>query len=338
MYDVYGIGNALVDVEYRVAPEELGKHGLDKGVMTLIDEDRQSDLMERCAARRVARSAGGSAANTAIAVAQFGGRGYYSCKIGDDELGHLYAEDLKANGVDTNAHDGSEPGPTGRCLVFVTPDADRTMATYLGITGGLGRSEVDTTALKNSGYLYIEGYLATSETARDAALHAREIAARNGTPTAVSLSDPSIVTHFRDGLLEIIGPDVDLLFANEDEALGMTGSSDLDDAIERLKSRAREFVITRGPNPSVAWTGSERVDIPAYPVEPLDTVGAGDMFAGAFLYGRSRGWSHARAGRLAAAACARLIRSYGPRLERGEARQLLEEFEADQSVSIPETG
>lgn len=327
MYDVYGIGNALVDMEYGVEPSELSHVGLDKGVMTLVDVDRQSGMMARFSDREVNRSAGGSAANTVIALSQFGGSGFYSCKIGDDDLGALYRDDLKANGVDTNARSGGDPGYTGRCLVFVTPDADRTMATYLGTSSGLGRGEVDITALRSSRFLYIEGYLAASEKARDAVAYARQVARDHGVRTAISLSDPAIVENFRDGLLEMIGPGADLLFGNEDEALAITGASDLDGALERLQAFAREFVVTRGPRPAIAWTGSERVEIPAHPVEPLDTVGAGDMFAGAYLYGRSRGWSHEGSARLAAAACAYLIRSYGPRVRGDEAQRILTDFE-----------
>jgi len=318
-YHVYGLGNALVDMEYSVTPEDLSRMGIDKGVMTLVDVDHQSELMVYLSEHHVHRSAGGSAANTVIALSQFGGRGFYTCKVASDELGDLYTDDLQANGVETNARERSEDGHTGRCLVLVTPDADRTMCTYLGITGGLARYEIVPDALRDSEYVYIEGYLATSDTARDAAVHARELAGAAGVRTAVSLSDPNIVAHFREGLLEMIGPGIDLVFANENEAKGIAGSGDLDDAIDWLKHRTREFVITRGAQGALAWNGSDLVEIPAQPVDPIDTVGAGDMFAGAFLYGRSQGWDHAASGRLAAAAAAKLITAYGARLSRDEA-------------------
>lgn len=324
-YHVYGLGNALVDMEYQVTPEELKKMGIDKGVMTLMDVDQQSELMVWLSEHHVHRSAGGSAANSVIALSQLGGKGYYTCKVADDELGHLYADDLKANGVDTNAADLREDGHTGRCIVFVTPDADRTMATYLGITGGLGRHELDPAALRASDYLYMEGYLATSATAREAAVRARGIAEEAGVKTALSLSDPNIVTHFKDQLIEMIGPGIDLVFANEDEAQGITATGSLEDAIAYMKSIGKEFVITRGPNPSLVWDGQELIEIAAHNVEPLDTVGAGDMFAGAFLYGLTQGWSHRAAGDLASAASARLIQTYGPRLTAAETRGVLAE-------------
>ncbi|MEX1081676.1 MAG: adenosine kinase [Halofilum sp. (in: g-proteobacteria)] len=322
-YDVYGLGNALVDMEYQVTPEELQEMGIDKGVMTLMDVDQQSELMVWLSDHHVHRSAGGSAANSVIALSQLGGRGYYTCKVADDELGHLYTKDLKENGVDTNAHDGREEGHTGRCMVFVTPDADRTMATFLGITGGLGENELNPTALRDSKYLYMEGYLATSDTAREAAVRARGIAEEAGVKTSLSLSDPNIVTHFKDQLLDIIGPGLDLVFANEDEAQGITGTGSLDDAVAYMKSIGKEFVITRGPNPSLVWDGKELIEIPAQNLTPLDTVGAGDMFAGSFLYGITQGWSHRAAGELAAATAAKLIVTYGPRLPAAETRGVL---------------
>lgn len=322
-YDVYGLGNALVDMEYQVSPEELKEMGIDKGVMTLMDVDQQSELMVWLSDHHVNRNAGGSAANSVIALSQLGGSGYYTCKVADDELGHLYTKDLKENGVATNAHEGREAGHTGRCMVFVTPDADRTMATYLGITGGLSTQELDPDALRASKYLYMEGYLATSATAREAAVRARGIAEEAGVKTSLSLSDPNIVTHFKEDLLEIIGHGMDLVFANEDEAQGITGTGNLDDAVAYMKSIGEQFVITRGPNPSLVWDGKELIEIPAHDVKPIDTVGAGDMFAGSFLYGLTQGWSHRAAGELASAASAKLITSYGPRLKADETRAIL---------------
>lgn len=323
-YDVYGMGNALVDMEYSVTPADLKTMGIDKGVMTLVDVDHQSELMVYLSEHHVHRSAGGSAANTVIALSQFGGSGFYSCKVADDELGHLYDEDLRTNGVATNAREYSEPGHTGRCLVLVTPDADRTMCTYLGITGGLSRNEIDAAALRESAYLYIEGYLATSETARDAVVHARGIAAEAGVRTALSLSDPTIVRHFGEGLREMIGPGVDLLFANEAEALGITGTEHLENAVEALARLADRFAITRDADGALVYDRGEITHIKAEPVQPVDTNGAGDMFAGAFLYGLTRDWSAVDAARLASRASARLIMAFGPRLDAATTRSLLD--------------
>jgi sugar/nucleoside kinase (ribokinase family) len=261
-----------------------------------------------------------------IAVSQFGGKGFYSCKVADDELGHFYLDDLIANGVDTNRHGDKEPGHTGRCVVLVTPDTDRTMVTHLGITGGFSARELVPEAIRESDYLYMEGYLATSDTARAASVEAKGIAAEAGVRTAISLSDPNIVNHFKDELKTMIGDGVDLLFANEAEARGMAGTEDFSDAIEYLKSIAREFAVTRGPEGALVYDGRELIEIEPVRVQAVDTVGAGDMFAGAFLYGVSQGWDHRRSGDLASAASARLVTSLGPRITAAETREVLQAF------------
>ncbi|MCP5142452.1 MAG: adenosine kinase [Chromatiales bacterium] len=322
-YHVYGVGNALVDMDYEVSPQDLTDMNIDKGVMTLVEEDHQTRIMAHLGGHHCKKSAGGSAANSVIAVAQFGGKGFYSCKVADDDLGHFYLEDLKANGVDTNAHDTREAGHTGRCLVMVTPDADRTMATHLGITGGLSKHELVEDKLRDADYVYIEGYLVTSDSARESAIHARQLAEQAGVKTALSLSDPNMVRFFKDGLDAMIGDSVDLLFANEDEAMGMAGADTLDDAIAYLKTRCREFAVTLGPKGALVWDGAKLIEIAPTPVKAIDTVGAGDMFAGAFLYGLTQGWDHARAGALASKASAYLVTSYGPRISAAQAKALL---------------
>lgn len=326
LYDVYAIGNALVDMEYEVTPEDLAALGIHKGVMTLVDQEHQLRIMEHLRARPHHRGSGGSAANTVIALAQFGGRGYYACKVADDDLGRFYMQDLLNGGVATLNGHWLERGDTGRCVVLVTPDSDRTMCTYLGISGNLSAHEVDVEALKAASWFYTEGYLVTSDTARVAATEARRVAAAHGVRTALSLSDPNMVRYFKPGLLGMIGEGVDFIFANEDEALGLADSDQLDDAVACLKTLARGFAITRGPDGALVWDGAQMLDIAAVPVTPVDTVGAGDMFAGAFLYGLTQGWSHQRAGDLAAAAAAKLVTSYGPRLPKEETGAVLNAF------------
>ncbi|MCB1735331.1 MAG: adenosine kinase [Gammaproteobacteria bacterium] len=323
-YDVYGIGNALVDMDYEVSAQDLIDMNIEKGVMTLVEEDHQMRVMAHLGSHPCKKSAGGSAANSVIAVSQFGGKGFYSCKVADDELGNFYLQDLQANGVDTNVHAVREAGHTGRCLVMVTPDADRTMATHLGITGGLSQVELVEDKLRSADYAYIEGYLVTSDSARSAAIHARQIAEQAGVKTSLSLSDPNMVKFFKDGLESMIGSSVDLLFANESEAMGMAGSDNLEDAITYLKTRSRQFAVTLGPKGALVWDGAKLIEIEPTPVKAVDTVGAGDMFAGAFLYGLTQGWDHARAGRLASKASAHLVTAYGPRISAAQAKGLLE--------------
>jgi len=323
-YDVYALGNALVDMEYEVTTDDLAHLHIDKGVMTLVDEAHQLRIMEHLQERHHQRGSGGSAANSAIAVCQFGGTSFYSCKVADDELGHFYMKDLCAGGVATLQGSFLDRGDTGRCVVLVTPDSDRTMCTYLGISGNLSVHELETDALAASKWYYTEGYLVTSDTARVAAIEARKVAERHGVRTALSLSDPNMVKFFKDGLKDMIGDGVDMIFANEEEAMGMAESDSLEDAAAYLKSIAREFAITRGGDGALVWDGTELIPIDPVPVKPVDTVGAGDMFAGAFLYGLTQGWGHKRAGNLASAASAKLVTSLGPRVSKDEAQTVLD--------------
>ncbi|EXJ13722.1 adenosine kinase [Imhoffiella purpurea] len=325
-YQIYGIGNALVDMEYEVEHEDLGILGIDKGVMTLVDEHQQTSIMTHLKDRNHQRGSGGSAANSIIAFSQFGGRGYYSCKVADDELGHFYMKDLLDGGVDTNHHTEKVQGDTGRCVVLVTPDSDRTMCTFLGVSGNLSTKELVEEALTDSDWFYTEGYLVTSDTARHATIEAKRLADASGVKTAISLSDPNMVKFFKPGLQEMIGSGVDLLFANEFEAMGMAGSEDLHQAVDYLKTIAKTFAITRGPQGALVWDGSALIEIDPIKVEAVDTLGAGDMFSGAFLYGLSQGWSYRRAGDLASAASAKLVTSLGPRISAAETRRILETF------------
>ncbi|MCF7983216.1 MAG: adenosine kinase [Thiohalocapsa sp.] len=322
-YDVYALGNALVDMEYEVTEDDLKHLNIDKGVMTLVDEAHQLRIMKHLQAHNHHRGCGGSAANSVIAVSQFGGSAFYSCKVADDDLGHFYMKDLVADGVATIDGTYLDNGDTGRCVVLVTPDSDRTMCTYLGISGNLSLHEVDVDAIGASKWYYTEGYLVTSDTARVAAIEARKAAERAGVRTALSLSDPNMVAFFKDGLKDMIGEGVDLISANEAEAMGMADTDDLNDAADYLKTITREFVITRGGDGALVFDGERMISIDAVRVDPVDTVGAGDMFAGAFLYGLTQGWDHKRAADLASAASAKLVTSLGPRLTREAARAVL---------------
>lgn len=326
-YQVYGIGNALVDMEYEVDAADLGILGIDKGVMTLVDEAQQTAIMSHLKHHSPRRGSGGSAANSVIALSQLGGKAFYSCKVADDELGHFYMDDLIRGGVDTNNHTRKDQGHTGRCVVLVTPDSDRSMCTFLGVSGALSANELVEDALRDSEWFYTEGYLVTSDAAREASIAAKRIADAAGVKTAISLSDPNMVKFFKAGLLDMIGSGVDLLFANEFEAMGMAGSDDLDAAVAYLKTVSRAFAITRGPEGALIWDGERLIEIPPVKVKAVDTVGAGDMFAGAFLYGLSRGWDFARSGNLAAAAAAKLVSSLGPRISADATQAILKRFD-----------
>ncbi|MGH1487228.1 MAG: adenosine kinase [Cellvibrionaceae bacterium] len=323
-YHIYGIGAALVDTEIEVSDQDLAKYGIEKGVMTLVDESRQHELIDHLSDHLVAskRASGGSAANTIIAASYFGANNFYSCKVANDENGEFYLQDMRDAGVDIPPNSANESGITGKCLVMITPDAERTMNTFLGISETVSSNELHEPAIQNTQYAYIEGYLVTSETGRAAAIKLREQAEAHGVKTALSLSDPAMVQFFRDGLSEMIGNKVNLLFCNKEEAMGYTETESVEDAIEALKKVADEFAITLGSEGALIYDGNNVINIAPVAVKAIDTNGAGDMFAGAFLYGITHGYSHEQAGKLASAASAQVVSQYGPRLK-AEQHQVL---------------
>ncbi len=322
-YDVYGIGNALVDTEFEVEDSFFKQHKVEKGVMTLVDDERQAYLTRVIAGERVKKQSGGSAANTVIAVNQFGGQSFYSCKVANDDYGRFYMNDLKESGIHTNLNGNQLPeGTTGKCLVMVTPDADRTMNTYLGISATLDASVLDEGALAKSTYLYLEGYLVTSEDGVEAMLQAKALAEKHGVKTAITLSDPAIVEFFKPQFEKVIGPGVDLLFCNEDEALKYTATNNLLAAREKMKFIAKTFAITLGKNGATIFDGDTFIDIESFPVEAIDSNGAGDMFAGAFLYAITHGHSYAQAGKIASMAASRVVGKFGPRLNAHQVQEV----------------
>jgi len=317
-HHVYGIGNALVDMDFKVTNETLTRLNVDKGVMTLIDETTHHDLLQKLDGTNHLRACGGSAANTLYTLQQLGAKTYYSCKVGDDEAGDFFYRDLAAVGVDTNLHQGERNGITGKCIVLVTPDADRTMNTFLGTTADFSTAQLSESALKNSEYLYIEGYLVASPTGREAAVVARNMATKYNVKTALSLSDPNMVTYFKDGLIEMIGGHVDILFCNQDEAVLFAGTEDLVEATHILKQYAKTFVLTLGGEGALVYDGREFLQLPPYQVNVVDTVGAGDIFAGTYLYGITQGYGCAKAGDLASFAASKVVSKFGPRLSQQE--------------------
>lgn len=319
----------MVDVVFDASEEFIATHSIEKGVMTLVDEERQNQLIASLNIDRNKMQCGGSAANTIIAVNQFGGKSYYACRVADDDYGHFYLEDLRSTGVDTLYTPSTVPnGTTGKCLVMVTSDASRTMQTFLGITTEFSKKEIDTTALKDSAYLYIEGYLITSDEGRESMKFAKQIAENHDVKTSITLSDPAILAHFKEGFKEVIGNGVDLLFCNEEEAMGFTDTDNILEAREALKSVAKTFAITQGKNGAMIFDGDTFIDIEPYPVDAIDTVGAGDMFAGAFLYGITQHHSYADAGKLASLASSKVVTQYGPRLQWHQAKDLLSDLHA----------
>jgi sugar/nucleoside kinase (ribokinase family) len=325
-YDIYGIGNALVDKEFEVSDNFLAEQGIEKGMMSLIDEEKQHQLLEQLTQQfgLKKRAGGGSAANSMVAASQFGAKTFYACKVAKDETGDFYMHDLHAAGVTTKLDQCNGQGVTGKCMVMVTPDAERTMNTFLGITADFCEDELHFDELKASQYLYIEGYLVTSDVSRAAAIKARQVAKEHGVKTAMTFSDPAMVTYFKDGIAEMLGDHVDILFCNQEECLTFTGKDKLEDAITALSQIADKLVITLGSEGAMIVNGKDSVKVPAKQVTAIDTNGAGDMFAGTFMYGITQGMSDEQAGTLANAAAAEIVSVFGARLEAETHQNLLQ--------------
>lgn len=326
---VYGIGNALVDIDFETTPETLDTLGIEKGVMTLVEAQRYIKLLESLEGYKHVKAGGGSAANTTMVFSQLGGKAFYSCKVANDDSGRFFYNELLKYNIGTNLSANSlEDGHTGSCLVLVTPDADRTMNTHLGISEYFSKKDLREEEIAKSEYLYIEGYLATSPTGSDAAIAAYQIARKHGTKVAISLSDPNIVKFFHARLLEMMGDGVDLLFCNEDEGKVLCNSHNLDDLCKCMQAHAKTFAITQGPKGSKVFDGNTLHDVGAQDVPVIDTVGAGDMFAGGFLHAISNQHDYKTAGVIADIVASKVISKFGPRLNDQEIREVQQEINA----------
>ena len=326
-YDIYGIGNALVDTEYEVDDAFISKAGVGKGLMTLIDSDERKRLLNLLEVehehRAIKQAGGGSAANTMVAAAQLGANSFYSCKVASDETGDFFMSDLKIAGVDTNLDAGREEGITGKCISMVTPDAERTMTTNLGISETLSPNELNREALRNSTYLYIEGYLVTSPTAFEAVKETINIAKEAGVQVSLTLSDPAMVENFKASFDALAELGIDLIFCNEDEARLWTAASNRGEAMARLKTVCGKVVMTCGKEGALVFDGSEETMSVGIPTKAVDTTGAGDIFAGTFLFGLTHGMSFPACADLANNAASLLVSSFGARADQAALRGLL---------------
>lgn len=320
-FDVYGVGNALLDIQYDVTEEFLNQHNIGKGLMTYTPHDKQDEIMDAIGDGQLRLVApGGSVANSMIALSYFGGDGFFSCRVADDDAGKLYWSAMHEAGLASNFDHAPMPheGHTGRCVVQITPDADRTMLTYLGASSELCRDQIDYDALAKSQYFYIEGYLTTSPAALEAVMEAKAFAQQNGVKVAITLSDPAIVQQFRPQFEQLIGDGVDLIFSNKQEALDYAQVSTLVEAEKVLKAIAKSYVITVGAKGSIVYADNERVMVPATEEKAIDTLGAGDMYAGAYLYGITHGLNGEQAGYLANITSSKVVTMYGPRIAKSD--------------------
>ena len=330
-YAAYAIGAALVDTEIQVTDDQLQAMNIEKGMMTLVDQARQAEMLTELSDHLVGAShaSGGSAGNSMIATALMGAPTYMSCKVAQDDDGDIYLADLEHSGVAHGLNDQRKEGVTGKCIVLITPDAERSLNTHLGISETLSTEEVDEAAIRDSEWVYLEGYLVTSPTGHAAALKTKALADKHGVRTAVSFSDPGMVKFFRDNMAAMVEGGVDLVFCNEVEALEWGQCDDMEDALTAIKQVAKRFVVTLGADGAITWDGETLHRVTAHPVEAVNTNGAGDMFAGAFLYALSRGESDLRATEYATLAAGEVVKYFGPRLNRDACLTLRRQFFGD---------
>lgn len=312
IHDVLGVGNAIVDIIAQADEAFLEAHGMAKGGMALIDEARAHALYATMGS--AIEASGGSAANTIAGVASFGGRAAFIGKVRDDEFGQIFGHDLTSLGVRFTTPAATNGAATARCLVLVTPDAQRTMNTHLGACVDLTPADIDADLVAASAITYLEGYLFDPPAAKDAFRKAATIARGAGRKVALTLSDSFCVHRYKDEFKQLIAEHIDILFANEAEIEALYGSRDIAAAADDLAGQVSIAAITRSERGSLLVSGSERVAVPAAPIEELvDTTGAGDLYAAGVLYGLSRQLSLAECGRLGSLAAAEVIQHYGAR-------------------------
>jgi sugar/nucleoside kinase (ribokinase family) len=313
--DVLAIGNAVVDIISATDDAFLTREGLEKGSMRLIDAEEAMRLYEHMGPAR--EVSGGSAGNTAAGVAALGGRAGFIGQVAEDQLGDIYRHDIRGSGVEFETRAIDIGVATGRVMILVTPDGQRTMNTFLGAAQHLPAEAIDPKQIEDAAILYLEGYLWDPEVPRRAMTQAIEIARGAGRKVAFTLSDSFCVDRHREGFLQLIdGGFVDILFANEDEIQALTGAGGLDGALAAVAAKLPLLVVTRSEKGALAVAEGERVDVPAEPVERVvDTTGAGDLFAAGFLAAYARGESLERSLRTGAIAAAEVISHYGARPE-----------------------
>lgn len=311
-HHVFGVGNALVDIQAQIPDSMLADVGFAKGIMTLIDNDVQKRVLGQLGGVSLHRCAGGSAANTIIGIAQLGGSVVYSSKVADDEIGRFFMSDLRKLGVVIDVPEKAG-GQSGTCVVLITSDAQRTMLTNLAVSGELAPDDINVQHICDSEFIYVEGYLFGGEATKAAALKSIEIASANGVKSALTVSDPFLVNLFRDQFWELIKGPIDLLFCNLDEARSLTGKDDPEECA-RMIHEFSDVALTMSGDGSLLMHDGDLIRIPGVPVEAIDTTGAGDMFAAGLLFGITNGLSWKQSGTLASHAASRVVGQLGARL------------------------
>lgn len=310
--DVVGIGNAIVDVLVQTDERFLGDHGLTKGTMALVDEEQAERLYASVGVGL--ETSGGSAANTLAGIAQLGGRAGFIGRVRDDQLGAIFSHDIRAVGTRFDTPAASSGPSTARCLILVTPDAQRTMCTYLGASVGLDPGDLDLAMVAEARVLYLEGYLWDSEAAKRAFIAAAEVARANGAEVALSLSDAFCVERHRESFQELVDGHVDILFANEMEITSLYRANSFEEAVAQVRGRCRVAALTRSEQGSLVLADGESHHVEAVQLGPLvDTTGAGDLYAAGFLHGWTQGADARRCGQLGSLCAGQVVTQLGPR-------------------------
>jgi sugar/nucleoside kinase (ribokinase family) len=325
VFDVVGVGNAIVDVIAESSEALVARLGLAKGTMTLVDPARAAALYDEMGP--AVEMSGGSAANTIAGVASFAGKAAYIGKVRDDELGRVFRHDIRAAGVEYRIAPRDSGPPTARCLIFVTPDAQRTMQTSLGISVELGPEDIDADLIAAAKITYLEGYLFDREEAKEAFVRAAEIAHAAGRKVALTLSDPFCVDRHRAAFQHLVAGHVDILFANELEIKSLYQAKTFEDAVDAVRGHCEVAALTRSEQGSLIVTKSGLHQIKPEPVaRVVDTTGAGDLYAAGVLYGLTRGYEPAMYGRYGSLAAAEVIGHFGARPETSLAALARERF------------
>lgn len=321
--DIYGLGNPLIDMFVQVDELTFSNLGLKKNHMNLVDVNRQNELVRLLGDIKPEYHVGGSCANTMVTISQLGGKTAYCGKVGSDKLADEFGRQLNQWEVDSRLK--QQDGDTGSTLIIVTPDAARTMNTHLGMSQHLSKEDIDVDAIANSKYLYIEGYLWDTPSQKEAVLFALEVAKKNGTQIALSLSDPFCVQRHKTEFQQLLDDYVDLLFCNEDEAMTMTNTSEVTEAKKVLLKSVSHLVLTLGKEGVFVCWENERYKIPAYMVQAVDTTGAGDAFAAGYLFGITRGYDQVHSGIIGSYCAARIVSQLGARFF-GDLRKEITDF------------
>ncbi|RZP01980.1 MAG: adenosine kinase [Gammaproteobacteria bacterium] len=330
-YDICSIGSALVDLTFKIDDEfvkQIEQKGIVKGGMTLIEKDDQNELVEELiqSGKIPDKACGGSATNSVVAASLFGSSCFMSCIVGDDENGKFYLEDLSQNGINHNSNLINSEMPSGQCLVMVSDDAERTMCTNLGINSEFSAQNVDEEIIKNSNYLFLEGYLLASPEGFDSFKKAFNLAKKYNVKVALSLSDIFIVNTFKEELKELISISCDLIFCNEGEASEFANSNSEEEIFKFFKNYSPKLLVTQGPKGCIGYDEEGPINIPGIEANAIDTNGAGDMFAGAVISSLNQSKNLKQSAEFGCFAASKIVQNSGPRLIQEEYVKIKENF------------